>query len=200
MDKNSIASVLKNYTYTGNLLLQKTFRENHLTKHDVKNRGQLPQYHAADAHEAIISLEDYKAVQEEMVRRAERFAPPTKDYTKRYPYSGLITCSCCGARYSRKVTHGGPVWICTTYNTQGKAACPSKAVPERVLDSLTADISLDDLTALRAENGNRLVFCFKDGSESVKRWEDRSRAESWTPEMKEAARQKSKMARSKAVP
>lgn len=198
--KNSIASVLKNYTYTGNLLLQKTFRENHLTKHDVKNCGQLPQYHAADAHEAIISLEDYKAVQEEMVRRAARYAPPTKDYTKRYPYSGLITCGCCGARYSRKVTHGGPVWICTTYNSQGKAACPSKAIPERVLDSLTTDISLDDLTALRAENGNRLVFCFKDGSESVKRWENRSRAESWTPEMKEAARQKSKMARLKAVP
>lgn len=198
--KNSIASVLKNYTYTGNLLLQKTFRENHLTKHDVKNRGQMPQYHVAEAHEAIISLEDYKAVQEEMIRRAERFAPPTKDYTKRYPYSGLITCRCCGARYSRKVTHGGPVWICTTYNTQGKAACPSKAVPERVLDSMTANTSLDDLTALRAENGNRLVFCFKDGSESVKRWEDRSRAESWTPEMKEAARQKSKMARLKAVP
>ena len=80
------------------------------------------------------------------------------------------------------------------------AACPSKAIPERVLDSLTADVSLDGLTALRAENGNRLVFCFKDGSESVKRWEDRSRAESWTPEMKEAARQKSKMARLKAVP
>lgn len=198
--KNSIASVLKNYTYTGNLLLQKTFRKNHLTKHDVKNRGQLPQYHTAEAHEAIISLEDYKAVQEEMIRRAERFAPPTKDYTKRYPYSGLITCGCCGARYSRKVTHGGPVWICTTYNTQGKSSCPSKAVPERVLDSLTEGISLDDLTALRAENGNRLVFCFKEGSVSVKRWEDRSRAESWTPEMKEAARQKSKMARSKAVP
>ena len=198
--KNSIASVLKNYTYTGNLLLQKTFRENHLTKHDVKNRGQLPQYHAAEAHEAIISLEDYKAVQEEMVRRAERYAPPTKDYTKRYPYSGLITCGCCGARYSRKVTHGGPVWICTTYNTQGKSSCPSKAVPERVLDSLTEGISLDDLTALRAENGNRLAFCFKDDSESVKRWEDRSRAESWSPEMKEAARQKSKTARSKAVP
>ena len=198
--KTSIACVLKNYTYTGNLLLQKTFRENHLTKHDVKNRGQLPQYHAAEAHEAIISLEDYKAVQEEMVRRAERYAPPTKDYTKRYPYSGLITCGCCGARYSRKVTHGGPVWICTTYNTQGKSSCPSKAVPERVLDSLTEGISLDDLTALRAENGNRLVFCFKEGSVSVKRWEDRSRAESWTPEMKEAARQKSKMARSKAVP
>ena len=140
------------------------------------------------------------AVQEEIARRATKHAPADKVYTNRYPSSGLITCGCCGARYTRKVTHGGPVWICRTYNTQGKAACPSKAIPERVLDSLTADVSLDDLTVIRAENGNRLVFIRKDGSESVKRWEDRSRTESWTPEMKETARQKSKTARSKAVP
>lgn len=30
----------------------------------------------------------------------------------------------------------------------------------------------------------------KDGTKAVKRWQDRSRTESWTPEMKEAARQK----------
>ena len=198
--KHSVIRILKNYTYTGNLLLQKYYREDHLTKKDVINHGQLPQYHVVNAHEAIISMEDFLAVQEELARRAAKHAPANKTYTSHYPYTGLITCGSCGARFTRKVTHGGPVWICKTYNTQGKAACPAKAIPERVLDSLTADISLDDLTALRAENGNRLVFCFKDGSESVKRWEDRSCAESCTSEMKEAARQKSKMARSKAVP
>ena len=188
--KNSIMRVLRNYSYTGNLILQKTFREDHLTKRDVRNHGQKTQFHATDSHEAIISLDDYNAVQAEMLRRAERYAPPTKNYTKRYPYSGLISCGCCGARYCRKITHGGPVWICTTFNTQGKAACPSKQIPEPVLDGLTEEISLTDLTAIRAENGNRLVFCFKNGSESVKRWKDRSRAESWTLEMKERARQR----------
>lgn len=195
--KHSVIRILKNYTYTGNLLLQKYFREDHLTKNDVINHGQLPQYHVVHAHEAIVSMEEYLAVQEEIARRAAKHSPADKVYTNRYPYTGLITCGCCGARYTRKVTHGGPVWICRTYNTQGKAACPSKAIPERVLDSLTANISLDDLTALRAENGNRLVFIHKDGSESVKRWEDRSRAESWTPEMKEAARQKARRASEK---
>ena len=34
-----------------------------------------------------------------------------------------------------------------------------------------------------------------DGSEIVKRWKDRSRAESWTPEMKEQARQRALQAR-----
>lgn len=191
--KHSVIRILKNYTYTGNLLLQKYFREDHLIKNDVINYGQLPQYHVVNAHEAIVSMEDYLAVQEEIQRRAAKHAPAGKVYTNHYPYTGMITCGCCGARYTRKVTHGGPVWICRTYNTKGKAACPSKAIPERVLDSLTAGASLDDLTALRAEKGNRLVFIRKDGSESVKRWEDRSRAESWTPEMKEAARQKARL-------
>ena len=195
----SVQRILRNYTYTGNLILQKTFREDHLTKKIRINEGQLPQYHVANAHEAIISMETFQAVQEEIRKRSEQYSNP--GYMRNtYPYTGLITCGCCGSRYIRKKTRRGPIWSCTTYNTRGKAACPSKAIPERILDSLTADISLGDLTALRAENGNRLVFCFKDGSESVKRWEDRSRAESWTPEMKEAARQKSKMARSKAVP
>ena len=40
--KTSIGGILRNYAYTGNLLLQKTFRENHLTKKSVVNDGQLP--------------------------------------------------------------------------------------------------------------------------------------------------------------
>ena len=137
----------------GPLNLQKYYRENHLTKNDVINRGQLPQYHVVGAHEAIISMEDYLAVQEEIARRAAKHAPADRIYTNHYPYTGLITCGCCGAHYTRKVTHGGPVWICRTYNTQGKAACPSKAIPERVLDSLAADISLDDLRRLGSRSG-----------------------------------------------
>ena len=197
---NGVLSILRNYYYTGNMILQQYYCDDYISKKCRPNNGQMPKYHVSGSHEAIVSMADYEAVQRELERRSAQYAPKGKDYNAKYPFSGLIVCGNCGKKYRRKVTHAGPVWICSTYNTKGKAACPSKAIPERVMDSLTADISPDDLTALRAENGNRLVFCFRDGSESVKRWEDRSRAESWTPEMKEAARQKSKMARSKAMP
>lgn len=53
------------------------------------------------------------------------------------------------------------------------------------------------ITAIRAEKSNMVVFCMDDGSEIVKRWKDRSRAESWTPEMKEKARQRALQARRK---
>lgn len=40
--KASVSGILRDYTYTGNLLLQKTFRENHLTKRTLPNKGKLP--------------------------------------------------------------------------------------------------------------------------------------------------------------
>jgi len=183
-----VLKVLKNYNYTGNLILQKTYSENHLTKRKMINNGEQPQYHAVGTHEAIIDLATWEAVQEEIERRAEYYAP-TKMATS-YPFTGLIVCGTCGKHYRRKTTASGVIWVCTTYNTHGKKACASKAIPESVLYELTADIPMSDLTAIRAEKDNTVVFCFKDGSQSVKRWKDRSRAESWTEEMKEAARQK----------
>ena len=188
--KRSVTCVLLNYAYTGNLLLQTTFRENHLTKRSLPNDGQLPKYHAKGTHEPIISMANFWAAQAEMEKRSAKHAPKGKNYAARYPFSGLIVCGNCGKHYRRKVTASGPVWICSTFNQQGKVACASKQIPEPALLALTADMDLSDLTEICAENGNRLVFRFKDGSESVKRWQDRSRAESWTPEMREAARQK----------
>ena len=197
--KSSVMTVLRNYAYTGNLLLQTTFREDHLTKRTLINNGELPQYHAENVHEAIIPLETFNAVQAEIARRAAKHTHPGRSQ-KTYPFTGLLTCDNCGKHYRRKVTATGPVWICTTYNTLGKAACASKQIPEAALTAVTAEVIGTDtfdtealhnkITAVRVADKNTLVFCFKDGTEAVKRWADRSRAESWTSEMRDAARKK----------
>lgn len=195
--QRSIMQILQNDSYTGNLLLQKTFSENHLTKKKKYNEGQLPMYHIQNSHEAIIPLEQFNAVQAEIKRRAEKYAKPHRNKGN-YLFSGLLVCGICGKHYRRKETAAGAVWICPTYNSMGKAACPSKRIPENILIDTTMSVaeSLEALTgkitAVRAENGNRLVFCFPDGTESVKRWYDRSRADSWTEEMKNAAAQKTR--------
>ena len=195
--QRSIMAVLQNYTYTGNLMLQKTFSENHLTKKKRYNQGELPMYHIQDSHEAIISLEQFNAVQEEIRRRAEKHSRPHRNKGK-YPFSGLLVCGNCGKHYVRKITATGAVWICPTYSTKGKAACPSKRIPENTLVAATLEAvgpldALDDkITAARVEKDNTLVFCFPDGTTTVKRWQDRSRAESWTPEMRAAAAEKTR--------
>ena len=197
LGQRSIMLILQNYTYTGNLLLQKTFSENHLTKKKRYNEGQLPMYHIQNSHEAIIPLAQFNAVQAEIKRRAEKYAKPHMNKGN-YLFSGLLVCGICGKHYRRKETAAGPVWICPTYNSMGKAACPSKRIPENTLLEVTKEAmgSLEALTgkitAVRAEKENTLVFCFRDGTESVKRWKDRSRADSWTEEMRAAAAQKTR--------
>ena len=189
--ESAISRILRNYSYTGNLLLQTKYRENHLTKRTLVNYGQLPRYHAEGTHEAIIDMDTYNAVQSEIARRAEKYAG--RKATSTYPFSGLITCGCCGKHYRRKVTATGPVWICSTYNTLGKSACSSKAIPEATLTALAAEVNpTGKIAAMTAHNDNTLVFTFVDRTRVVKRWKDRSRAESWTAEMRAAAGRKTR--------
>ena len=187
--QSAVQRVLRNYTYTGNLLLQTKFRENHLTKRTVVNRGELPQYHIQNSHKPIIDMDTYKAAQIEMAHRADQFGKPQATAT--YPFTGLITCAGCGKHYRRKMKKTGPVWICSTYNTLGKAACQSKAIPESVLIDIVDEVGgIGNLTAIQAANNNTLVLTLTSGQQIVKQWLDRSRRESWTPEMRETARQR----------
>ena len=51
---NTVGKILRNETYTGNLLLQKTFIEDHITKKKRINNGERPKYLVESSHEAII--------------------------------------------------------------------------------------------------------------------------------------------------
>ena len=44
-DTNTLYYLLRNEKYTGNLLLQKTYSLDHISKKDVKNHGELPMYY-----------------------------------------------------------------------------------------------------------------------------------------------------------
>ena len=68
---SNVKNILTNITYTGNLLFQKEYCEDPITKHRRLNRGELPQYFVENTHEAIIPMEDWQAVQEEFKRRRE---------------------------------------------------------------------------------------------------------------------------------
>lgn len=193
-----IRNLLSNEKYTGNALLQKQYRKNHIDKKLVPNRGELPMYYVAGSHEPIIDQAAFDKAQvrlNELARQAEKREKPTRS-----TFSGLIRCGLCGSTYKRVTCRGKHFWNCTTFQTKGKAECPAKKIPAETLESLTCevlgtevldpDMVRSKITMIRAEKNNVVVFCMNDGSEIVKRWKDRSRAESWSPEMKEQARQR----------
>lgn len=204
----AIDKILKNPAYMGCLLLQRTFRENHITKKKRDNKGELPKYRVEDAHEAIVSKEMFAAVQAERERRRQKFKGGVVEVRQPTLFTHRIKCPYCGAYYRRKTTASGVVWICQTFNTIGKSACPfSKQIPEQklieavcgALDTTLLSFELIDnrIRQIEAYENNLMRIELADGETKEVVWKDRSRAESWTDEMKEAARKKA-LERSKA--
>lgn len=197
---STVKGVLTNEKYCGDLLLQKFYNENHLTKKTLPNTGELPQFFVKDDHPAVVSRETFATVQEKIKRRAKEKAPPAGSTSI---FTGKIRCSCCGKNYRRKTTPYNIVWCCSTYNSKGKKYCPdSKVIPEETLKRAVTDILKTDgfsdeafqtqVCTIEAHSGNLLRFIFTDGSTADYVWKDRSRSESWTDEMKAAAGRKTK--------
>ena len=190
--KTTISGILTNYTYTGNLLLQKTFTENHITKKKCKNTGEMPKYHVEESHEAIISMGLFDSVQVEMKHRADKFCNYKKKH-QHHSFTGKIKCGICGKSYRRKTVKQGIVWICTTFNSLGKKHCASKQIPDKILIEITASVApLNEIQTIIASNGNQLAYTLLDGTTITRIWQDRSRKQSWTDEMKQAASERMK--------
>lgn len=201
LSKGGVSGILRNEKYTGSMLLQKTFVKDHLTKRKVKNTGELPQFFVEDSHEAIIGRDMWDAVQSEIDRRAALHK--SNQAIGSYPFTGLIRCGKCGASYRRKHANAGKpyekmVWICATFNTLGKAECDSQQIPESVLETLAEEMGgVSQISEIVVPEANLLVFHMKNGSEIERNWQNPSRRESWTPEMREAARQRALQQRGK---
>lgn len=180
--------------------MQTTYLSDHITKKPCKNNGELPKYHVEDAHEPIISMEQYLAVQAEINRRTEQYQRCNGQKTI-YPFTGKLVCESCGKHYQRKKTATGYVWICSTFNREGKSACPSRQIPEKVLEQLSADVlktAKFDVAQFEKQieyidicQDCTVKFHICDGRVETRTWQIRSRAESWTHEMREEARRKS---------
>jgi len=196
-----VIAILKNEKYTGKALLQKKYVADHLTKKLVWNKGQLPQYLAEGTHPAIIDMATFERVQAVMEER-RRSCGAKGDTGSRYPFSGIIRCENCGKKYKRKVTTGRAAWQCSTFLKEGKAACHAKQIPEQALyttsaevlgqEEFDAEIFIREISEIRVPEFNMLVFVFRDGRTTEKAWQDRSRRESWTDEMRQAASQRAK--------
>jgi len=171
-----------------------------LSKRKKRNNGEVPQYYVEQSHPAIVNIDTFQATQE-LLKLSSELYKPSNPVNARYPFTGRIICSNCGKNFQRKTTKGRVSWQCSTYLEQGKSACPAKQIPEAVLLDACAEVlglsSFDEteftkrITRIEVNESNTLRFIFTDGKTHIVVWKDRSRSESWTDEMKQAAREKS---------
>lgn len=131
--KQIIQNILTNERYCGDMLLQKTFTDNPITKKVKKNRGEMAKYLISNNHPAIIDRDVFKSVQMEIARRGSKRKTADKTITEQGKYSGkyvlseLLICGECGSPYRRVTwTKNGKsrrVWRCLSRIEHGTKSC-----------------------------------------------------------------------------
>ena len=127
-NKSTVSGILRNEKYKGDVLLQKSYTVDYLTKTIAKNKGEVTQYYIENNHEGIVSREIFDMVQDELKRRASLYSSKNPSrYSSKYALTGKVICAECGAKY-RRVTwsrNGNKtiVWRCTERLKNGTKTC-----------------------------------------------------------------------------
>lgn len=192
----SIRQILRNVTYTGNLLFQKEFTVDPISGKSKINRGDLPQYWVENTHEAIIPMETYQAVQNEMARRRMLGARANWSINTGC-FTSKIKCGRCGKSYQRSTRHGRKdpetsyvIWVCGTRRKTGNAQCRNKDIPEKMLtracatvlglDEFDEAVFTEQIDHVEIPAPNEMVFFFNDGRIVPHHWESSMRNDCWT--------------------
>ena len=168
-----------------------------MEKKKIKNEGQLPQYYAEETHDAIIDADTFEEAQ--MVMAAKAKSCQHYAYHTTTMFTSYIRCEKCGCNYRRGKQNNRHFWNCGTFLSKGKQYCQEPRIPETTLYQLTAEVLgdtnftesdlLENVVDIAARD-HTLKYTMQSGEQVIKEWKTPSRASSWTPEMKELARQR----------
>lgn len=164
------------------MLLQKEYVADPISKKRKKNRGELPQYFVENSHEAIIPMETWQYVQGEMARRRELGCFANKSLTLNC-FSTKIKCGKCGRSFVRstrtnraKISQLGEhyiFWGCTSKKKKNCPSCKNGTIRETVLMEECAkvldipefdeEIFTEKVAQITAPETGTLIFDFTDG-------------------------------------
>ena len=130
----AIRGILTNEKYCGDVLLQKTYISDCISRKVIRNTGQLPMYLLQNHHDGIVERKTFDAVQTEMARRNAGKSPSKKkaptgltSYASKYALSERLVCGECGTLYRRCTwSKGGKkrvVWRCVSRLDYGTKYC-----------------------------------------------------------------------------
>lgn len=201
MRDSNIKKILTNITYTGNMLFQKEFISDPINKKRKQNRGELPQYWVEDTHEAIIDLETFQYIQDEMARRRQLGALANKSLNISC-FTGKIKCPYCGVSYMHNTrkprTPNGKrleFWVCGSRKKKG-GHCEvgasinqdnMKKVLAEVLDidEFDDEVFLDKVDFINVPKRYTLEIHLQDGTIVTRPCENTGHQDCWTKEYRD---------------
>ena len=209
-DTAAIQRILKNITYTGNILHQKQYVVDPITKKRKVNNGELPKYFVENTHEAIIDKSEFDFVQELMKTRGIE-----KPWLKHQPdvdfFRGKIMCKKCGQKYWHQV-YGKNISYWKHCNYKREDICIRGEINHNNLVKLTGEVCgidkydekvfCEKIKAVYVLESDLLEFQLSDGRIITKEFANTGVKDYWTPENKaklSAVRQDISYAKNKSV-
>lgn len=125
---STIKNILTNEKYKGDTRFQKTYNADYLTKHRVKNNGELPSYYLENTHPAIIDKNIWECVQLEFERQSKFIKEHNMNkyhhHCERLPFIGKLICNECGhilvRREGKRLQDKGKFYWCCNVNRLGR--------------------------------------------------------------------------------
>jgi site-specific DNA recombinase len=140
----TILNILKNEKYKGDVKLQKTYVKDYLTKKKYINHGEVDSYYIENNHPPIVTKEIWEEAQQLLRLRGETKGNKRtgkEKYQNRYPLTGMLICSKCGATLLRRTWNSKLnckkiVWQCSTYINEGKNSCTGTVIEDAVVSQV----------------------------------------------------------------
>ena len=151
---NMVRTILKNQSYTGDVVNFKTYSKSHKLKKRLENDKENWEIHTA-VHDPVVEREVWEQVQKTF--RNTKYRKPK--YTEKNMFAGLLVCSDCGANLNHKHLKDAPHndYFSCGRNRKSKSLC--KETHHIRIDSLTeiAKIALNSVVAFARDFEDEFV-------------------------------------------
>ncbi len=156
----SIRNITRNILYTGNLVLQREFVVDAISKKCKKNEGEFNQYYVENHHPAVVSQEIFDAVQPKVGTShsvINNRRQPTVTYKTRedyIPYKEILRCGSCGCHLRIDKSYGNGhkehyTALCPNGYTNKNSECAKVRFNIKILNGICEKITGEDVIDYR---------------------------------------------------
>ena len=130
----TVQNIVLNEKYAGDVIFQKTFNSDGISKKHIRNRGELPQYIVENCIPAIVDRVTWQLVQLEDKQRQKH---QTNMSNLEHPFKGRMLCGTCGRSVVQQSIRGtggvyNIIWRCSSRITRLKTETDHCDIDSRV--------------------------------------------------------------------
>lgn len=176
--RRGVLYILKNPIYKGDLLLQKYYRADPITKKQKKNEGELPMVLVENDHDAIIDAETFALAEKEFERREPLNSEYQYDFRGMRMFTYKVRCKEMDEHFRHSMKCGSydsdGLWVCYRTDCPMAEKCDHKCLPDLAIrqackralkmDELDGDAVKEKVDKVIIPKDGRITIQMHDGS------------------------------------